>query len=380
VFSIKRKLNNLIGKKIGYHESDPALVAVIFIIIAFGLISLSSASSVMAYSRFGDAYHYFKNQLFGLSLGLVAFWIFSRADYRIWKNYAFHFLLFSIFLLLLVFIPGLSANWGEARSWINIFGYSLQPSEIVKLSFLLYLAAWLEKRKKDLGDISQGIGPFMAVLGFVGFLMILQPDIGTLSIIAITSLVVYFIGGGHVKHIILIVLIGIIGFSIMIQFKPYQLNRFKCMMDPDFSRDDICYQTNQSLIAVGSGGILGRGLGASRQKFMYLPEVSGDAIFAIIAEEVGLIFSSFLVLCFGFLFYRGFQIAKHAPDDFGQNLAIGIVSWLTLQAIINISGMINIMPMTGVPLPLVSYGGSSVLAALSALGVLVNISKQTKVR
>lgn len=376
----KRKLNNLVGKKVGYHESDKALVAVIFVILIFGLISLSSASSVMAYSKFGDAYYYLKHQLFGLSLGLVVFWVFSRADYRIWKKYAFQFLLFSIFLLLLVFIPGLSANWGEARSWINVFGFSLQPSEFVKLSFLLYLAAWLEKRRKDLGDISQGIGPFMAVLGFVGFLMVLQPDIGTLSIITITSLIVYFVGGGHVKHILLIMVIGSLGFLLMIQFKPYQLNRFKCMLDSDFSKNDICYQTNQSLIAVGSGGFWGRGLGASRQKFMYLPEVSGDSIFAIIAEEVGLVFSSFLVLCFAFLSYRGFYIARHAPDDFGQNLAVGIVSWLTIQAIINISGIINIMPMTGVPLPLVSYGGSAILAALSALGVLVNISKQTKVR
>lgn len=377
--SLKRKFSSLIGKKIGYHESDAALMAVIFIIIGFGLISLSSASSVVAYSKFGDAYYYFKHQLFGLTIGLIAFWFFSRADYRIWKNYAFHFLLFSIFLLFLVFIPGLSAHYGKARSWINIFGFSLQPSEFVKLSFLLYLAAWLEKRKKDLGDISQGIGPFVAVLGFVGFLMILQPDIGTLSIVAITSLIVYFVGGGHVKHILLILIFGLLGLTLMVQFKPYQLNRFKCMMDPNFSKNDICYQTNQSLIAVGSGGVLGRGLGASRQKFDYVPEVVGDSIFAIIAEEVGVVFSSFLVLCFTFLFYRGFLVAKHAPDGFGQNLAIGIVSWLTIQAIINIAGIINIMPMTGVPLPLVSYGGSSILATLSALGVLVNISKQTTV-
>ena len=135
--TLKKKINNLVGKKIGYHEGDKSLVAVIFVILIFGLISLSSASSVMAYSRFGDAYYYFKHQLFGLSIGLIAFWVFSRADYRNWRKYAFHFLIFSIFLLLLVFIPGLSANWGEARSWINVFGFSLQPSEFVKLSFLL---------------------------------------------------------------------------------------------------------------------------------------------------------------------------------------------------------------------------------------------------
>ncbi len=376
--NLGRKINKLIQKKIGYHDADKYLLAVVFLILGFGLISLSSASSVMAYSRFGDAYYYLKHQLFGLFIGLAAFWFFSRADYHIWRSFAFSFLVFSVVLLLLVFIPGLSANYGSARSWINVFGYSLQPSEFVKLSFLLYLAAWLERRRKDLGDISQGIGPFVAVLGFVGFLMILQPDIGTLFIVSATSLIVYFVGGGHFKHILFIIIFGLMGLALMVQVRPYQQNRFKCLIDPNFSKNDICYQTNQSLIAVGSGGLLGRGLGASRQKFMYLPEVWADSIFAIIAEETGFFISSLLVLAFFFLFWRSFLIAKNAPDDFGRNLAIGIGTWIVIQAMINIGGIINIMPMTGVPLPLVSYGGSAILATLSALGVLLNISKQTK--
>jgi len=311
---------------------------------------------------------------------LAAFWFFSRVDYHRWKKYAFGFLLFSIILLLLVFIPGLSAHYGKARSWINVFGFSLQPSEFVKLSFLLYLAAWLESRGRKLTDFYQGIGPFVAVLSFIGILMLLQPDIGTLSIIAITSLIVYFVGGGSIKHILVIILLGILTFALLIQFKPYQLNRFKCLIEPQFSSQDVCYQVNQSLIAVGSGGIFGRGIGASRQKFMYLPEVQGDSIFAIIGEETGLIFSTGLVMLFIFLFYRGYLVAKQAPDGFGRILAIGIVSWIVIQAIINIGGMINLMPMTGVPLPFISLGGSAILASLSAMGILVNISKQTKIR
>lgn len=373
----RKKINRNQGRD-GQHEADKKLIAIIFAIVIFGLISLSSASAVVAYGKFGDAYYYFKNQLFGLFVGGIAFVFFANTDYHLWKRYAFGFLVFSVVLLLLVFIPGLSAHYGKARSWINIFGFSLQPSELVKLSFLLYLAAWLEARKEDLHDFYQGIGPFLAVLGFISILMILQPDIGTLSIIAITSLIVYFVGGGDWKHIVLILIFGILGFAFMIQLKPYQMNRFKCMIDPTFSANDICYQVNQSLIAVGSGGIFGRGLGASRQKYMYLPEVSGDSIFAIIAEETGLVFSSLLLFGFFYLFYRGYLVSKYAPDDFGKILAIGIVSWLVIQAIINIGGIINFMPMTGVPLPLVSYGGSAILAALSALGVLVNISKHTK--
>jgi cell division protein FtsW len=173
-------------------------------------------------------------------------------------------------------------------------------------------------------------------------------------------------------------LAGIIAFAILVQFKEYQLNRFRCFMNPDYSANSVCYQIKQSLIAVGSGGILGRGLGESRQKFMYLPEPTGDSIFAIMAEETGLLISSLLVAAYFIIFYRGHQISKKAPDDFGKILAIGIVSWLVIQAFINIGGTINLMPMTGVPLPLVSYGGSAILAALSALGILVNISKQTK--
>ena len=378
--ALKKKIKKILGQRIGYHEPDNALIIVVGVILLFGLISLSSASAIIAYSNFGDVYYYFKHQLVGLGFGLVAFIFFSRVDYHVWRKYAFWFLVGSVVLLLLVFIPGLSAHYGKARSWINIFGFSLQPAEFVKLSFLLYLAAWLETRKKSLSDVSQGIGSFVAVLSLIAFLMILQPDIGTLSIIAITSLIVYFVGGGKIKHIIIIGVFGLLVFALMVQMKDYQHDRFKCLLDPSYDKKGVCYQVNQSLIAVGSGGITGRGLGASRQKYMYLPEVSGDSIFAIIAEETGMIFSVLLIGAFSFLFYRGFLIYKKAPDDFGRILAIGIVSWIVIQAIINIGGIINIMPMTGVPLPLISYGGSAILATLAAIGILVNISKQTRLR
>lgn len=377
---LKQKIRQLLSGVVNQQGADKKLITVVFAILIFGLISLSSSSSVIAYANFGDAYYYFKHQLVGLSLGLMAFWFFARIDYHVWKKYAFGFLIFSIFLLLLVFIPGIAAEHGTARSWINVFGHSLQPSEIVKLSFLLYLAAWLEARKDKLDDFSQGIGPFLVILGVVTFLMIKQPDIGTLSIIAVTSLFVYFIGGGKIKHIVAILVFAILSFSLMIQFKPYQLNRFRCLLDPNYSKQDICYQINQSLIAVGSGGILGRGLGESRQKYMYLPGVKDDFIFAVIAEEMGLIIGVAFLLCYLYLFYRGYIVAQNAPDDFGKLLSIGIVSWISVQAIINIGGIVNVFPMTGVPLPLVSYGGSAILAALSACGILVNISKQTKIK
>lgn len=363
-----------------YKEGSPdlILIAIVIAILVFGLISLSTASVVFAYNKFGDPYYYFRHQLVGVFLGTILFWFFSNLDYHRLKKYAFGFLVFSFILLILVFIPGLSASYGKARSWINIFGFSLQPSEFVKLSFLLFLSAWLEKSKSRLHDIYEGVGPFVIILALISFLMILQPDIGTLSILGITSMLVYFVGGGRIKHIVLISLIGIIIVFSMVLVKPYIKNRFACMIDPNFSANDVCYQTNQSLIAVGSGGLWGRGLGQSRQKFLYLPEVSGDSIFAIIAEEMGMIISSIFIALYFALFVRGMQIAKRAPDDYGKILAIGIVTWIAVQTVINIGGIINIIPMTGVPLPLVSYGGSAIIAGMAALGVLVNISKYSK--
>ena len=375
----KNLINKLFRYKRASHEADQSLIAVVGIILVFGLAMLSSATSAIAYIKYGDSYYFFKHQLFGLVLGLIVFWSLSKIDYHIWEKYGFLFFIISIVLLLLVFIPGLSANYGKARSWINVFGFSLQPSELVKLSFLIYLSTWLARRGKKIKNFSQGTAPFIIVLSFVAFLMIQQPDIGTLLIISIISIIVYFVGGGNIKHILVIILLGIFGLYIMLQIMPYQANRFKCFLDPSFSQSDICYQVNQSLIAVGSGGFWGRGFGASRQKFMYLPEVYGDSIFSIISEEIGMFFSSMLVFAYLFLFYKGYLISRHAPDMFGRILAIGISSWIVIQAIVNIGGMIALMPMTGVPLPFISYGGTAILSGLAAMGILVNISKYTKI-
>jgi len=376
--SLKQSIKNIFSAERSEHEPDRNLIITIAVIVVFGLIMLSSASSVVAYAEFGDSYHYFKHQLLGLALGVMAFFFFSRVDYHRWRKYAFGLLVFSVFLLSLVFVPKLGHEVNGSLSWIKIFGHTLQPSEFVKLSFLIYLAAWLESRKQKLADFHQGIGPFLIVLGVITGLILLQPDFGTLFIIIITSFIVYFVSGGGLKHIIIAGLIGIIGFTALIFTNERQLDRFRCYENPDFSPQDKCYQLRQSLIAVGSGGVFGRGLGGSRQKYMYIPELQNDFIFSIIAEETGLIVSGSLTLLFIYLFYRGVAIAKKAPDNFGRILAIGIVAWIVFQAILNIGGIINLLPMTGVPLPLISYGGSAMMAVLAALGILVNISKQTR--
>jgi len=363
----------------GEHEPDKSLISAIFILIIFGLVMLFSASSVVSYSRYGNTYHYFIRQFGSAILAFAVFWVVSRIDYRVWKKYAVFFLFGSIVLLLLVFVPGLRSDYGTARSWINLFGYSFQPSELVKLSFLIYLATWLEAKKGELNDFASGIFPFLAILSIISVLMLAQPDMGTLFIIAFASMMVFFVGGGNITHIFLSVLLAILVVFVMFSLKSsYQTDRFKCLENPGFSSQDKCYQINQSLIAVGSGGWFGRGIGQSRQKFMYLPEVWGDSIFPIIAEEVGFVFSSLLVLLYLFIFYRGLLIARAAPDLYGSSLAVGIIAWLSVQTFLNIGGMINLIPMTGVPLPFISAGGSAILSNLIAMGILVNISKQTR--
>ncbi len=377
---IKKGLQSIFAPRPGEHGPDKKLLWVVGILVLFGLVMLSSASSIVSYSKFGNIYHYLVNQLFGVGVGAALFFFAYRFDYHLWRRYALFFLFVSILLLVLVFIPGLRAEHGTARSWIIIFGHSFQPSELVKISFLLYLATWLEAKKGQLSDWSSGMLPFLLILGVISGLMIAQPDLGTLFIIIATAIAVFFVGGGKVSHLLVTGALGAGALILMLNLgsSDYQSDRFKCLQDPNYSSQDKCYQINQSLIAVGSGGILGRGLGQSRQKYLYLPEVWGDAIFPIIAEELGFVISVLFILLLLFLFWRGITIARGAPDMYGAMLSVGIVVWVSVQSFLNIGGMINLIPMTGVPLPFISAGGSSIMSMLLAMGLLANISKQTK--
>lgn len=363
------------------HKPDYVFLSLVGAITIFGLVMLSSASSAVGYEKFNDNYWYFKHQIiFGLLPGIVGFFIMAKIDYRKWKKHALSFLIFSIVLLLLVFIPSLGTSYGRARNWINFFGMSLQPSEIVKLTFLIYLAAWLGRIRgeKEMKDVSVSFIPFVVVVGIVTLLMILQPDVGTLSIIAIISLVVYFAAGAPLVHLGWITGVGFLFFLILIKIAPYRTARLMTFLHPELDPQGIGYHINQALLAVGSGGFFGLGLGFSRQKFQYLPEVVGDSIFAIIAEELGFIFAAGLVCAFVFLAIRGFKIAQKAPDTFGRLLAVGITAWFVFQAFINIGAMLAILPLTGIPLPFISYGGTALTMCLTAAGVMINISKNAR--
>lgn len=361
------------------HKPDYILAVTVFILVAFGLVILSSASAVSSYENFGNNYYYFKHQLmYGVALGFIAWFIGSKIPYHFLRTYAFIGIFATIILLVLVFIPGIGFEFGGARRWILIGPFSLQPAEICKLTIVIYLAAWLENKGEQLKNFAYGFLPFIFILGLVGIFIFLQPDVGTLGVIMITSIIVYYVAGASIPYLAMIGTGLVSVFLLMIKMAPYRLARFAVFLNPSIDSQGIGYQINQALISVGSGGILGLGLGKSRQKYNYLPEATGDSIFAIVSEELGIIGATALILLFLLFLYRGIKIAKEAPDMFSKLVAIGITSWIIFQAFINIAAIISLIPLTGIPLPFISYGGSALMFSLFGVGILMNISRYTK--
>lgn len=365
-------------KRQGTHSPDYILLGTLLVIVVFGLIMLSSASTVVAYEKFDDTNYYLKHQLlYGVVLGFLLFIVVSKIDYHYWLRWAFPLLIITILLLFAVFVPGIGYEFGGANRWINVGGILFQPTEVVKLTFLMYLATWLSKREKNLKDFKEGLVPFVFILGLIGVLVMMEPDMGTMAVIAIISLVVYFIAGAPWRHIIWLTIGGSALFALLVKLAPYRAARFTIFLNPELDPQGIGYHINQALLAIGSGGLFGLGLGHSRQKFNYLPEVAGDSIFAVIAEELGFVFCVLLIILYLIFMYRGYLVARNAPDQFGRLLGAGIVTWISFQAFINMGAMVSILPLTGITLPLISYGSSSMVCLLTGCGILANISKQT---
>lgn len=349
-------------------------------ILVFGLVMLASASSPVGYERFGSTYYFLQRQvLSGVLPGLAGLAFFLYVPYEIFKKYMLPLFLFSLALLVVVFIPGIGADHGTfARRWISIAGFSFQPFEIVKLTFLLFLAAWLEKKGKAISDIHEGLIPFLLILAPVCVLMLLQPDLGTLSVIGFTSFILYFVAGAPFRHMLAFGASGAVALFFLIKTSEYRAERLMTFLHPELDPLGKGYQINQALLAIGGGGILGRGYGHSLQKFQYLPEVAGDSIFAVVGEELGFMMSAVFLLTFlGFLL-RGFYIADRAKDDYGKFLVIGIICWFGIQAFMNVGAMTGIVPLTGLPFPFLSHGGTALAVSLAAVGVVLNVSKGMK--
>lgn len=356
-------------------KMDYWLLLLVFILSIFGLLMIYSASAVLSFEQYDINNYFFKKQLVSFIVGIICVFIFSQINYKLWQKYAYLALWTTIILLVSVFF--LSPEISGAQRWIRIGDFSFQPSEMAKLTFIIYLAAWLSKRKEKITDFWYGFAPFALMLLMIGFLIIKQPDMGTMMVIISVAVVMFFVSGASWWHL-LFGFSGLIAVALMlIKMSPYRMQRLMVFLNPASDTLGSGYHMNQALLAVGSGGLFGLGFGQSKQKFLYLPEPYTDSIFAIITEELGFLRASLVFVVFLLIASRGYKIAKMAPDNFSKYLAVGITSWIIIQFFINIGAILGIIPLTGVPLPFISYGGSSLIFLMIGVGILLNISKQT---
>lgn len=372
---------------------DKVFLGVTTLLVVTGFFIFSSASlGVLATNEAKFSSVAFNQTFFGIFLGSIACLIFSKIDYHFWRKSAFLLFFISIILTLLVFAPGIGLSHGGASRWVSLGQLSFQPAELLKIGFVVYLAAWLSKAKparttdkkvvQSGGDkiktINHGFLPFLIMLGFVGAVLLAQPDTDTFAVVLFAGLSMFLVGGGKWSHLIGVVGITLIGFALITYSRPYVKERLVTFLDPSSNYLTSGYQIQQSLIAVGSGRITGKGFGKSIQKFSYLPEPIGDSIFAVAAEEFGFIGASFLIVIFVFFAFRGLRIAARAPDLFGGLLSLGIVILIVSQMFINVGGMIGLLPLTGIPLPFISHGGTALFITLIEAGIILNISKHAR--
>ncbi|MFC3040245.1 stage V sporulation protein E [Virgibacillus xinjiangensis] len=366
-------------KKTGKYVPDYVLLGVIGGLLLVGIIMVYSSSYVWAEYKFGDSFYYVKRQLLFAGAGVIAMFFIMRFPYSLWKKYAKHILLLCFVLLLLVLIPGIGMVRGGAQSWIGVGAFSVQPSEFMKLGLIIFLSAFLAANQKYITSFKKGFSPTV-LLVFTAFgLIMLQPDLGTGMVLVLTCMMLIFVAGARYSHFIGLGLIGLAGFVFLIASAPYRISRITAFLNPWEDPLGDGFQIIQSLYAIGPGGLMGLGLGESLQKYFYLPEPQTDFIFAILGEELGFIGGTAVIGLFLLLFWRGIKISLDAPDLFGRFLALGIVSMLVIQTMINISVVIGLIPVTGITLPFLSYGGSSLTLTLCSVGILLNISMYSKI-
>ena len=347
-------------------------------ILSIGIIMVYSSSAVLSFHKFGDYYYYVKRQLLFAGIGIVAMFIVMQIDYWVWRRWAKVGLLVCFILLVLVLIIGVERN--GSKSWIGFGSFSIQPAEFIKIWMIIFLASMLSARQKWMSSFLRGVLPYLGLVGLAFGLIMLQPDLGTGAVLVATSVAVLFMAGMRLTHLVFLGLVGLVGFIGLVAAAPYRIARITAFLDPWQDPLGAGYQIIQSLYAIGPGGLMGLGLGMSRQKFYYLPEPQTDFIFAILAEELGFLGGATVLCLFALLLWRGMRVAICAPDLYGSLLAGGIVAMISIQVVINIGVVTGLFPVTGITLPLLSYGGSSLTLMLTALGILLNISRYARSR
>lgn len=360
-------------------QIDFYFLITVLVLLAFGLIMVMSASSESARNAsytHGDAYYYIKRQAIWAILSVAAMFFLANFDYHKLVKMSGAIMAGTIILLILVLVIGVEAKGG--KRWLQLGPISLQPSEVAKIAMIIFLSSTISKNKKYIKTFSRGLLPNLIVLGILCGFIILQPHFSAVLLIAGVGIIMLFVGGVDWKQLAILGIAGIVGASLLVFTSEYRRARVFAYLDPFADPLGDGYQVIQSLYAIGSGGLFGLGLGQSRQKFLYIPEPHNDFIFAILCEETGFIGALLVILLFVFLIYRGINIAMNAKDKEGSLLAIGIVSLIALEVIMNIAVVTSAMPVTGISLPFFSYGGSALLIIMCCMGVVLNISKQSK--
>jgi cell division protein FtsW len=360
---------------------DYVLLATVGSLVALGLVMVYSASFVEAYTFTGNQYYYLIRQLMGATIGAIGLLAAVRIDYRVWRRFSVHLMAAALVLLFLVLVlPAALTEVNGSRSWIRfgegVFGlFSVQPAELAKFAVIIYFADWLSRRSEKVGNVTYGLIPFGVMLGLVCGLVMLQPDLGTAMVIVLIGGIIYFAAGANLWHTAAALGLGAVSFWLLINVVGSSNGRILAFQDPYKYYDSFGFQPVHATYAFGSGGLFGQGLGQGRQKFNWLPQAHTDTIFAIIGEELGFIGAFAVMVAFAIIAYRGYRIAGRAPNPFAALVALGITSWIAFQALVNLAVATSLIPFTGLTLPFLSYGGTSLYTFMIAVGILLNISK-----
>jgi cell division protein FtsW len=366
------------------HKPDYSLAIAVVVLLAIGLVVMYSISPILSYKQLGnvDSNRFFGKQALVAASGLAAMVLMAYTRYDRWRLWGQWVLVAAAVMTIALLVPGLSQHTNGATRWLNLGPLSVQPAEVLKLGIVLYLAFWFERRRDELKSLADGVMPFLIMAGIIGFaVVVMQRDMGTMLVLGAVMLGMYFVAGMRRRHLLAVVATAVVAGWLAITMFPHRMERVMTFLNPRC--DDPAYALNdshhicQALLGVGSGGLFGVGLGHSIQVYGYLPEAANDSIFSVVAEEFGLVGATVIVALFVLVAWRALAIARRAPDTFGRLVATGIGLWIITQAVVNIGAMLALVPLTGIPLPFISFGGTNLLVSLMAVGILLNISKYT---
>lgn len=356
---------------------DVWLLSAVGALVALGVVMVFNVSYFHAQERFGDPLLFFRKHIIALTVGGCVMMVMSRVRIEFLERWANVLFLLSVLALLLVLVPYVGVERGGAQRWLRLGGFSLQPSEFAKIGVVLFAARWISRRRDELGDFVHGVLPLLAVVGVCAVLMMQQPDFGTTAILGSLTLLMLFAGGARPLHMAGLLVAGVGLFAAGAMAAPYRVRRLMAFLDPWAQSQEDAFQLVQSLIAFGSGGVSGVGLGSSRQKMLFLPEAHTDFMFALVGEELGLIGALSVLFLFAVFAFRGYRVAARHPDSFGSLLAFGLTSVITLSAVVNVGVALGMLPTKGLALPFLSYGGSALLSSMLQVGVLAGLSRMT---